>query len=176
MSVNSFITTNGEREYFLGLTQFALSLSGYPATVVKKPMLERYFECERLADEYIYILCDDDIIPATSNTLKELVSIMRKHPEYSQLGLAWKKNMESEANNSWIRSKDDDIWEMDHVGGCMAIRKGTIKNLGHTVDYKTGWGDDRVMGKTARETGHKVGIVPHLYFHHLGNGQSTVWK
>src|SRR5258708_3965199 len=104
--VNCFITTHKnrsvERDYFLGLTQLALHANGFSATIVEKPMLERYFECERLADENIYILCDDDIIPATPDTLVQLIKIMREHPEYSQLGLAWKQDMASEENNSWI--------------------------------------------------------------------------
>jgi hypothetical protein len=175
MPVNSFITTDGKRDYYLGITQLALSLNGYCATIVKKPMLERYFECEYLADEHIYILSDDDVMPSTKDTLKRLVEIMRKHPEYSQLGLGWRNDMKSEENNSWIRSKDGDIWEMDHVGGIMAIRKGTIKDMGFSCDYKNGIGDDKIMGRTARELGFKVGIVPSLYFHHLGVGQSTVW-
>lgn len=169
MSVNCFITTNRKREYLLGLTQLALYQNGFYATIVEKPMLQRYFECEHLADEQIYILCDDDIIPSSSSTLKELVSIMRRHPEYSQLGLSWRRDMKSEENSSWIRNKEKEIWEMDHVGGCMAIRKGTIKNLGYKAEFESGYGDDRVMGRTARELGYKVGIVPHLYFHHLGD-------
>lgn len=172
MSVNCFITTHKdrtpERDYFFGLTQFALTMSGYSPTIVEKPMLERYFACEYLANEYIYIICDDDIIPGTPDTLKKLVEIMRKHPEYSQLGLSWKPNMTDESNSSWIRHKSEDIWEMDHVGGCMAIRKGTIKNFGYKTEFESGYGDDRVMGRVARDQGLKVGIVPNLFFHHLG--------
>lgn len=150
--------------------------NGFYATLVEEPMLKRYFKCEELADSSIYILSDDDVIPGTPDTLNRLITIMRQNPEYSQLGLAWRKDMRSEENNSWIRGKKKDIWEMDHVGGIMAIRKGTIQDLGYKTDYKNSIGDDRIMGKTARDLGFKVGIVPHLYFHHLGAGRSVVWK
>lgn len=169
-----FITTNKRRQYFLKLTQKALKLSGFAPILVEKPMLQRYFECERLSDSDIYILCDDDIIPATDTTLIELIRLMEKHPEYSQIGLAWKPDMKSEENNSWIRNKESDIWEMDHCGGCVAIRKGTIKNLGIKPEFNSGYGDDRVMGETARQLGYKVGVAPNLWFHHLGSQLTTL--
>lgn len=180
---DAFITTTAhkipEREYFFQLTQKALELNGFRATIVQKPMLERYFECERLAQSDIYILCDDDIIPATHDTLKHLIFLMRRHPELSQLGLGWSQNMQSEFNSSWRRGIiSPRIWEFGHCGGCMAIRKGTIRDLGYQCDYSKGRGDDQVVGDIARELGYKVGIAHQLYFHHLANGQkySTVWK
>lgn len=179
--IDCFITTQGnrspEREYFFYLTQLALHLQGFSSKTVEKPMLERYFECDRQAESDIYIMCDDDIIPATSNTLTSLVNTLREHPEISQLGLGWRPDMKNESNNSWIRGHiTKDIWEIDHVGGCVAIRKGTIKDLGYRTDYKNGIGDDKIAGKIARELGYKVAVSNKLYFHHLGSNFTTVWK
>lgn len=171
--IDCFITTNKKRPYFLSLTERALTLSGFLPTIINEPLLYRYFECERQAKTDIYILSDDDVIPATQNTLRNLIEIMEAHPEYSQLGLGWKHDMTSEAGSPWIRGKESDVWEMDHIGGLMAIRKGTIKDLGHKAEFTSGYGDDRVMGKTARDLGYKVGLVPTLYFHNLGFNYTT---
>lgn len=174
LEVDCFITTNDERTYFKELTKTALISSGFNVKYIRKPMLTRYFKAEHEAQTDLYIFIDDDIIPSTVDTLKELVSIMKEHPEYSQLGLGWKPDMRSEEGSSWIRNKGDPIWEMDHCGGCMIIRKGTIKDLGIKPEFPSGYGDDRVMGETARRLGYKVGIVPHLWFHHLGVQSSTI--
>lgn len=170
MQIDCFITTNKQRPYFLKLTNKALKMSGFNPIIIEKPMLERYFECEKQAKSDIYILCDDDIIPATCNTLQDLVKLLQEKTGYSQIGLAWKENMNEEENNSWIRSKEDGIWEFDHCGGCIAIRKGTIKDLGYKMEFEN-YGDDRVVGRIARELGYKVGIARNLWFHHLGQGK-----
>lgn len=169
----------GERGYFRSLTKLAVVESGLYPKIIHKPMLERYFECERQAKSDIYILMDDDCIPATSQTLIELVALLKRRPDISQLGLGWQQSMESERGSAWkLAELDEDVWEFDHCGGIMAIRKGTIKDLGFKTDYENGIGDDKVMGKTARELGYKVGIAHKLWFHHLGAGKdlSTVWK
>ena len=177
-----FLTTQkkrtDEREYFFHLTVEALRRQhgDIEITVVSKPMLERYFEAEKLATDDIYILCDDDIVPADQNTLAEIIEALRSHPEYSQMGLGWKPNMDSEKNNSWFKNTDGEIWEADHVGGCVAVRRGTIKDFGYSCDYRNGRGDDKIVGKIARELGYKVGLVPHLWFHHLGINHSSVWS
>lgn len=176
MSVDVFITTNNKRPYFLELTKKALELSGYKPIIVQKPMLERYYECERLSTTPIYILIDDDIIPATSDTLQKLVETMEKYPELSQLGLGWKSEMGDEYNSSWRRGIiGEDVWEFDHCGGCIAIRKGTIHNNNDKCDYANGIGDDKIVGMNARKAGYKVGIAHKLFFHHLGGAFSTVW-
>lgn len=173
-----FVTTNYQRPYFLKLTITALKKSGFFPILVKKPMLERYFVAEKMAKTDLYVFIDDDIIPVTQATLFEAIDLMEKHPELSQLGLGWKPNMQDEYNSSWRRGViSDDIWEFDHCGGCMIIRKGTIKDLGYKCDYKNGIGDDKVVARIARERGYKVGVAHKLWFHHLGVGNlSTVWK
>lgn len=179
MQIDCFITSKAprtkERGYFLSLTQLALHANGFNAIIIEKPMLERYLECERLATSDIYLLSDDDIIPGTPSTLKNLVTLMEKHPEISQLGLSLRKDLRREEMGEWIKGDiGEDIWEVDHVGGIMAIRRGTIKDNGERPSYPYGDGDDRIMGRVAREGGYKVGIANKLWFHHLGAGFSTL--
>lgn len=157
-----------EREYFEQLTMQSLSLNGFTPKVLYKPLLLRYYEAERRASSPFYIFCDNDIVLATPDTLLQLVEVMRRHPEYSQLGLGWLPNMNPERDSSWKTGENGEIWDFDHVGGCMIIRKGTIKDLGYKPEFESGYGDDRVMGKVARELGYRVGVVPSLYFYHLG--------
>lgn len=172
-----FITTDYQREYYRNLTYNALILNGVYPQMVEKPMLERYFECERLATTDIYILSDDDIIPKDNDTIPKLIALMEAHPELSQLGLCWKEDINDNELSGWgIGRIDKDVYEMDHVGGVMAIRKGTIKDLGYKTDFEEGIGDDRIMGRTARELGFKVALATNLSFIHLGQGKSTVWK
>lgn len=162
-----------EREYYEQLAIQALRLNGLLPEIIRKKFLERYFEAERLASTEIYIFADNDLIPSSPTTIKQLVEIMQDNPEYSQLGLGWLEDMEPERSNSWKTGENGKIWDFDHVGGIVAIRKGSIKNLGLIPEYKDGYGDDRVMGATARRLGYKVGIVPSLYFYNLGKKHST---
>jgi len=172
--VTSHHKLSPEREYFEKLTLNALQSSGFSTIIVKKPMLERYFECERLAKTEFYVLCDNDIIPATHDTLVQAIQILKNNPGYSQIGLGWRQDMSAEEGSSWIKDRTNpNLWEMDHCGGCMVIRKGTIKDLGIRSEFASGYGDDRVMGETARILGYKVGITPKLYFYHLGSNYST---
>jgi len=171
-----FITTDFQRPYLLKLTQNALIECGYPPKFVVKPMLERYFECDRLAETDIYIMSDDDIIPATEYALDELIHLLERHPEYSHIGLGWHKDMSFEKDNGNIMHKDsDDLWEWNACGGIMAIRKGTIKDLGYECDYPNGIGDDKIIGRIARELGYKVGVANNVWFHHMGAPYKTVW-
>jgi hypothetical protein len=171
-----FLTTNKARPYFLKLTKLALRENGFSPKIIKKPMLERYYECERQAKTPIYIVCDDDCIPATSNTLSALISLMEANPDYGQLGLGWRQNMKDEENNSWIRAKGEDIWDFDQCGGIIAIRKGSLKDLGYKMEYPN-YGDDKVIGRVAKELGYKVGVAHKLFFHHLGHGNEfTTFK
>ena len=162
LSIDCFITTNFKRPYLLSLTERALYLSGFCPILIDKPLLERYFECERLATSDLYILSDDDVIPASRSTLGELIEIMREHPEYSQLGLSW-KGISKE--NPIIRRRGA-LWELDYVGRLMVIRKGTIKPLDN--EFELHKEDGKAMGDIARKQGLKVGIVPNLFFHNLG--------
>lgn len=175
MTTDCFVTTNFQRPYFLEVTLCALKAAGFEPILVHKPMLERYYECERLAKTELYILIDDDIIPNSSDTLHKLIALAEKNPQYSQIGLGWKANMQDEANSTWITSKSEDIWDFDHCGGCVCLRKGTIKDLGYEAEYESGYGDDRVMGSIARVSGYKVGVAHKLWFHHLGI-QDTTFK
>lgn len=157
-----------ERQYFERLTLCSLFHNGFTPQVLYKPLLLRYYEAEQRTSTPLYVFCDNDIKFPAHDTLPKLIEIMEKHPEYSQLGLGWSSDMSRERNSSWKISENGEIWDFNHVGGCMVIRKGTIKDLGYKAEYESGYGDDRVMGKIARELGYKVGIVPSLYFTHLG--------
>jgi len=169
------MTTNLSRPYLGELTFHSLMANGFEAEIVNKPMLERYFECERLALSPLYILCDDDIILSSETTLKQALRLMESHHEISQLGLGWKPDMTSERQSSWCLGEiSPDIWEFDHCGGCVIIRKGTVRDLGLSTAYPQGIGDDKVMGQTARKLGYKVGVAHKLFFHHLST-ISTVW-
>jgi hypothetical protein len=178
MQVDCFMCStrelSDERRYFEGLALKSLIGNGMSPKVLYKPMLQRYYEAEKQAKTDLYILCDNDIVLATPDTLPKLISIMGQHPEYSQLGLGWKSDMEAERNSSWKTNENGDIWDFDHVGGCLVIRKGIIRDLGYMTEFESGYGDDRVMGKVARELGYRVGIVPSLYFYHLGAKYSTL--
>lgn len=147
-------------------------MQGGNVKIIEKPMLERYFEAERLATNEIYIVCDDDCLPATPTTLKELIEVMENHPDYSQIGLGWKPNMNDEWNNGNRIGQDGDVWEFNQCGGIIAIRKDTIKDLGYLMEYEN-YGDDKVLGKIARAQGYKVGVTPNLYFHNLGVNHTT---
>jgi hypothetical protein len=175
--IDCFLTTHKplskDRKYLEKLTVLSLRNNGFRPIMIRKKMLERYWEAERLATSDIYIVCDNDIVLPTTDTLQKLVETMRKYPELSQLGLAWKQNMDSEANSPWrIGTIGDDVWEFFACGGCMAIRKGTIKDIGIQMEFRN-YGDDRVLGQTARFLGYKVGIAHKLYMYHLGNENTT---
>ena len=165
-----------ERKYFEKLTLLSLQLNGFKPIIIRKKMLERYFEAERLATSPIYIVCDNDIVLATPDTLKQMVEIMQKYPNLSQLGCGW-GNMQAEEHSPWrLGTIGDDVWEFHSAGGCIAIRKGTIKDLGIKMEFKN-YGDDRVIGETARAWGYKVGIAHKLKMYHLGMGNEyTTFK
>lgn len=171
-----FITSNLERKYLAKITLKALSLNGECAWLVNAPMLDRYFECESKSRTGIYILSDDDIIPAREDSIKNLVKILEERPEYGIIGLSWKPNLKAEEVSGWLIKDEGDVLEMDHVGGIMAIRKGVLEDLGERCDYENGTGDDKVIGRIIRKKGYKVGLYIKDYFHHLGAGNSTVWK
>ena len=175
--IETFITTNYERDYLRSITERALILNDCDIKCVHKPMLERYFECDRLSRHEVYILSDDDVIPAHPDTLVRMVAILRKCPELSQLGLAWKPGLTRQEIGDWYRGEiASNILEVDHVGGIVAIRKSTIQDLGYKCDYPKGIGDDKIVAKIARERGYKVGLLIDDYFHHIGVGQTVVWN
>lgn len=94
---------------------------------------------------------------------------MQKHPKLSILGCGW-GNMQNEEGSPWrLGTISEDVWEWHSVGGCLAIRKGTIKDLGLKMEFKN-YGDDRVLGDTARAWGYKVGVAHKLKMYHLGMG------
>jgi len=171
-----FLTTHQplskEREYFENLTLTSLFLSGFKPIIIRKKMLERYFEAERLSTSDIYIVCDNDIMLEKPDTLKRLEETMRKYPELAILGLGWRKDMEVERNSSWKLGEMDDVWEFKSAGGCLAIRKGILKDLGFKMEFEN-YGDDRVLGETVRQLGYKVGIAHKLLMYHLGNEYTT---
>lgn len=176
MQISTFVCStrilSPYRRYFEELTLQSLKRQEgtLPPLMLYKPFISRYYEANKLAKTEIFLLCDNDIILPTHDTLHKAVKIMEQHPDYSQLGLGWLPDMERERQSSWKTGENGEIWEFDHCGGCVLIRKDSIKDLGYKAEFENGYGDDRVMGKTARELGYKVGVIPSLYFIHLGNG------
>ena len=176
MQVDSFIcstpTLTPHRHYFQQITLACLQRQDgvIPPQMLYKPFILRYYEANRLAKTNIFVLCDNDIVLPTHDTLQKAIRIMEKYPNYSQLGLGWLPDMERERQSSWKTGENNEIWDFDHCGGCVLIRKDSIKDMGYKAEFDNGYGDDRVMGKIAREMGFKVGVIPSLYFIHLGDG------
>lgn len=173
-----FITTDFSRDYFLLLTQVALKI-GHRLTIVVEPMLERYFKAEELSTTDIYIFSDDDIIPSEINGVSRLVQCLKENPSYGMIGMSWKPNLTCEEMGKWCyRKESEHLLEVDHVGGIMAIRKGILaRNISDMkLDYQNGIGDDKIACDIIRKKGYKVGLYTGTYFHHLGQGKSTVWK
>lgn len=174
--VDCFLTSHNKitklREYFEELTIKSLQLNGYKPIIIRKKMLERYFYAEKLATTKIYIVCDNDVVFPQDDTLDKLIETMKKHPEIAILGLGWKKDMSDEKNSSWKLGEMGDVWEFDGAGGCLAIRKGILKDMGYKMEFEN-YGDDRVIGRIAREKGYKVGVAHKLYFINLGQYDSS---
>lgn len=168
-----FLTTHKpltkERKYFEKLTWYSLVYNGFKPVRIQKPMLERYWEAERLATTDIYIVCDNDIILERPDTLLKLEETMRKHPDFAIMGLGWRKDMKAERGSAWKLGEMDDVWEFYSAGGCLAIRKGILKDLGYKMEFEN-YGDDRVLGQTVRALNYKVGVAHKLLMIHLGNG------
>lgn len=165
------------RNYFHNLTAFAFSSLDTDYHFLQEPMLERYYEAERRAKRPMYIFSDDDIIPEKEDSLQLLVQALSDYPQYAMIGLAWKKGLNCEEMGKWFyRKESDDLWEVDHVGGIMAIRKGVIEDLGEKCDYPNGIGDDKVICAGIRKSGYKVGLLAKERFHHLGECHSVAWK
>jgi hypothetical protein len=148
--------------------------SGFKPHVITQPMLERYFEAERLARSDIYVVSDDDIIPCTEWAINEAAKLMT--PEIGMLGLSYKMGLR-EGENSWYGDEiSPGVLDADHIGGILLIRKGILEDIGESCDYPNGYGDDKVIASIVRKKGYKVGITTRYWFHHLGEGFSTVWK
>lgn len=165
-----------DREYFEKLTVDSLLLNGHRPIIIRKKMLERYFEAERLATSDFYVVCDNDIILKKPDTLKRMLEIIKKYPELGQLGCGW-GNMQNEEGSSWkLGVIGDDVWEFYGCGGCIIFRRGILKDLGIKMEFEN-YGDDRVIGETFRKLGYKVGIAHKLEMIHLGMGNEyTTFK
>lgn len=172
-----FLTTHRplspRRKYFEKLTIKSLQENGYKPIIIRKKMLERYWEAERLATSDIYVVCDNDIVLSKPDTIDKLVDTLRKHPDVAILGLAWRPDMQPELGSPWrFGELDDDVWEFHSAGGCLAIRKGILKDLGLKMEFEN-YGDDRVIGETVRKLGYKVGIAHKLVMFNLGYEDTT---
>lgn len=174
MSHDIIMRTNNKRPYETHLTCEAL----LPDMIVNDfPPFMNYLECERIATTDIYVICDDDIIPARKDTVENLCYMLEAHPEIGILGLAYKSNMQKEDMVGWIRGEDidRDIFDIDHVGGIFAIRRGILEDLGERPNRNAGIGDDMVLCRQFRKKGYKVAIYVGDWFIHIGEGKSTYW-
>ena len=164
-----------DRRYFLQITKQALS--PFAPQIISTGAFERYGEAERKAESEIYILSDDDIIPADPSVIPMGLEIMSKHPEIGLLGFAWNKNLSFSDLGSWAKEKlNDGLVEIDHVGGLRIVRKGLCAEV---KPSGAGWlskADDKAHSEAIKAAGYKVVIWLGGWFHHLGEGYSVIWK
>lgn len=185
--IDTFITTQSKRhplrDYFFNLTYHAFKMNNVnPRLILDQKSWDRYFIPETIANSKFYILADDDCIPCSPDMIRKGCRIMDLFPEIGMLGFAWKHGLQEDEVSGYmgkIKFLEDGkmlAWEFGEVGGIRIIRKGIIakKESLPEPDYK-GTGGDRIFSEMIRKQGYKVAICPDLYFHHLGEGVSTIW-
>lgn len=188
------VTGNGMRQYFRQLVRDAVVLNGcdHPLMISDAEPLERFLLADKRAKVDVgdfYIICDDDCLPATPSAFERAIEILEEFDEIGILGLAWKRGLRPDDMGAWKKSDyfdvDDEsfptrVWEVDHVGGIIAVRKGALANPAPTAQFRTldlehGIGDDQVLADIVRANGFKVCITSDVWFHHLGEGFSVIW-
>ena len=144
-----FLTQLNLNPYHCSLVEKSLRLSGFLPILISGPSLFRYFECERQAQTDIYIFSDDNVIPATRNTIAQLLEVFARYPDYAQLGVNWDRHH---------FDSNKEVLERGYVRGLQVIRRGVLKDLGYAMED-----DNEAIGKTFKKLGYKVGIVKNLY-------------
>lgn len=184
-----FIRTNNKRPYEFFLTQKAICQQKgveHYMTIYDQPLFDNVLACEKMATPgQIYIVCDDDIIPSHTDTLRVLVEELEARPDFGIMGLAWKPALHNDEIRGWTAQNvastidptvvDENLVEVDHVGGIYAIRQGFLKDDGQRPNLVIGIGDDRLVSGQIRAAGLKVGLFKKRWFNHIGDGKSTVW-
>lgn len=144
-----FIAQTSKNPYYSSLTERALKLSGFLPILINAPSLFRYFQCESEATTDIYIFSDDNVIPATRNTVTELLEVFERYPDYAVLGLC-------ERDETFRSNKE--VLERESVKGIQAVRRGILRELGYRDDE-----DSAAIARTFKSLGYKVGITRNLY-------------
>jgi hypothetical protein len=147
--IDCFISPLNKNPYHCSLTEKALNLSGFLPILIKAPSLFRYFECEKQAQTDVYIFSEDNVLPITRNTVKELLEVFERYPDYGILGL-------NEQGTEYRSNKE--VLERESVKGLQVIRKGILKDLGYVDDE-----DTEAIARTFKRLGYKVGITRNLY-------------
>lgn len=174
-----FIRSNQKRMYEYDLTMRAMLAQKhceYSMTIYNVPMFENILECEKKATTDIYVVSDDDIIPSRADTVRRLCEKMDEHPEIGIMGLAWHPALSPDSFAAWTKEEIEwKLWEVDHVGGITAIRRGILEDMGDRPNTLLAIGDDKLIANVIRKKGYKVAIWLDDCFYHIGEGKSTVW-
>ncbi len=130
----------------------------------------RRVEADRLAQNEIYILADDDCL-LTSHILDAL-QLAQQYQSFAMLSL-WPANAEIHPWRPEGREVFEDAEVQEHVsvGGIRICRKGAVRKW----PEQDGPGYDREHCEAIRESGMRAGYLKNCPMLHLGEGTSTVW-
>jgi hypothetical protein len=126
----------------------------------------------------LYVVSDNDVIPAQPDTIARGLEVMRQHPTLGVLGYCWQKP-KKEPYGTWLRRDCGDYWKVGYCGGLWIVRREAVSNwcaeVRLPVDYANGIGEDRLFCEAVERNGYDIGVLPDRWFCHLGEGQSTIW-
>lgn len=176
--MDTFIITTDRRlyaDYFRKMTYFSLCECGlYPKIIANRKPFECYLLTEKMANTDIYLVADDDIVVGDPMMIEHAYSMMRDNPSIGIMGFAYQKGIDASRYGSWLKENiKDSIYEIDHVGGILLLRKGAVKDYGERPDHSVGIAHDRTLADAVRKSGFKVCIDLSLHYHHIGEGYQT---
>lgn len=116
MVVDCFIASNHKRPTLERQTYAFLKAEGFTPRFIDRPEPSRVAECSKRATSDVYVLVEDDVLPAPG-AIKAAIDILLQHKDVAKLGL-------SEGSVMGIYTE---IAETMYLTGCAIIRKGEGK-------------------------------------------------
>lgn len=176
--IDTFMITTEWREqadYFRTMTFTSLLNCGHqPKFISNQKPFECYLTAEKEAKTDIYLVCDDDVVIGAKGMIETAFQVMQEHPEIGLLGFVYRKGVHPSQYGSWLKNQlTDDIYEIDHTGGVLMLRKGAVRDYGERPDHSVGIAHDRTLASAVRQSGFKVCIDFSLHYNHIGEGYST---
>jgi len=190
MILDSFITTIAEpskhREYCFELAKNSLLMSGMVPMTIRAPLFHRFLAAEYTSKSGYYVVSDDDVISMSPDGILNIIERIKELDRVGILCMAPKKmTLKAELGEQYLGSIAGGVHEVRAPKGIMVIKKGILpvtpeswkgqKMEPWTKKYlNKGIMDTEVIGMMVREQGYKVAMDTNNYFHHLGEGYSTI--